>query len=53
MNNPKNVVLYGLAGGTIGYGIAHFAKLTGKGHWTLALIGAGAIIGGIIGNNAA
>ena len=51
MNNTTNAALYAAAGGTVGFGIAHVCKLTGNVHLTWGLIIAGALAGGLIGNN--
>ena len=49
MKNTKNAAIYGVIGGGLGFGIAHFAKAGKKGK--IGLIVAGIVLGGIIGNN--
>jgi hypothetical protein len=49
MKNTKNALIYGAAGGALGFGIAHIAKA--KKHWLAIAVVAGVIVGGIVGNN--
>ncbi len=48
MKNTKNAILYGVAGGAIGYGVCHFLKT--KKNWTMLIVAVGAVAGGYLGN---